>query len=293
MSANLKERFSQPYDQGQVGWCFGYAAADLLSQASGESVSAIHTSAKYAASLSGAGRLVRKIFGMSKTVSQGGFIDDAFDDIQDLGYVCPDTAVTSSGYVSGATGMSELASFLKEQRNGNCTGYCASSLNALVHSYLKGQDTQAVIDYVDANKSENFDKMVFNLFERSCQASRVNLRQSFKMQVFNKSQTTGNRDSFETPLSMTERIDQGLSQGKLVGLEYLAMYIADYGPLAGHASSIMGRKEINGVCHYLVRNSWGESCSYKSGVICERKQGAYWVPRETMNNMALRVMWVK
>jgi len=29
-----------------------------------------------------------------------------------------------------------------------------------------------------------------------------------------------------------------------------------------HASVLVGKKEINGKCHYLLRNSWGDTCSY-------------------------------
>ena len=41
----LKEFFSPPRNQGLIGWCYGFAAADLLSVEAGTPVSAAHTSA--------------------------------------------------------------------------------------------------------------------------------------------------------------------------------------------------------------------------------------------------------
>jgi hypothetical protein len=53
-----------------------------------------------------------------------------------------------------------------------------------------------------------------------------------------------------------------------------------------HASVLIGRKKINGKCHFLLRNSWGTGCKkYKiSKIDCDAKSGDLWVDADRLMN---------
>lgn len=306
MNPALQKRFYAPYDQGQIGWCFGYAAADVLSQAVGEPVSAVHLSSRYASTVTGIGRFARNIFMGKTAVAEGGFIEGAINEMQKLGHYCEDGAVTSKGTVlisrkkgiyefGYALGTGFLMSYLKDYREGICTGDCNDFLDPLIQAYFPHQDVQAVKDYITKNKDQSLDRLVFALFDQACGEGRKDITSDLQVISYVNSISRSNNNDFQQQQEASDHIDEGLNAKKVVGLEYDAKYVTGVGGIfgGGHASTIIGRKSIGGVCHYLVRNSWGTTCAYKDSIICEKSQGAYWVSKDTMNLMATKVLWIK
>ncbi|QDK36915.1 hypothetical protein [Bdellovibrio sp. NC01] len=305
MNPSLQKRFYAPYDQGQIGWCFGYAAADVLSQAVGEPVSAIHLSSRYASTVTGVGRLARSIFMRKNAVSEGGFIEGAIDEMEELGHYCEASAVPSEGTMvisarDGVTGYNvlgtaELMGYLKSYSEGTCTEDCAYFINPLIRRYFPNQDVNVVKEYILANKTQPLDRLVFELFDQKCGQGRKAITSKFAIESYQNSTSRNKRRDIQPQEEISDHIDQGLNAQKVVGLEYDAKYVTGAGGIfgGGHASTILGRKSIGGVCHYLVRNSWGKTCAYKDGIICQPGDGTYWVPKETMNKMATKVLWIK
>ena len=85
------------------------------------------------------------------------------------------------------------------------------------------------------------------------------------------------------PYNQWADIDKQLSKGNLVGIEYDSGILEDhnspFNTLAGHASSIVGRRfnERTGSCEYMLRNSWGKSCAgYSPYYQC--MNGHIWIP---------------
>ena len=298
MTPASKERFSTPYSQGEIGWCFGYVAADMLSQATGDSISALHTSAYYDSTLNGIERWGREIFSAKSVVDDGGEIDGAISEIQHLGHYCPESSIHSVGlmtiqlpfgsgsYPLSNVGTKEFLQSLDKYRQGQCDAQCTVLLDSLLTAYVPTTSPQALKDYVLAHKDQPMDKLLFAMLDNSCNAKK-NFPKEYSVVSFSQGSTRTKRDEYSRDLS--DHIDDALDAGSVVGLSYHARYIT---PMTSaifadsHASTIIGRQKINNVCHYLVRNSWGATCDYRDGVICVKDQGAYWVTRQIMNVMA-------
>src|SRR5437879_3057618 len=86
LPSDVKSFMTTPSDQGDIGWCFGWAATDLLSQAVGTPVSALHTSSYYSSQVGALGKFGRLFMGYQK-VPEGGDIVSAIKDMNSLGYV--------------------------------------------------------------------------------------------------------------------------------------------------------------------------------------------------------------
>lgn len=84
-------------------------------------------------------------------------------------------------------------------------------------------------------------------------------------------------------------IDQQLNKNNIVGVNYHSGIFKDSEAIsitANHTGLIVGRRlnPVTLTCEYLIRNSWGRSCSYYTGYECE--EGNIWFPINTlMNNL--------
>jgi hypothetical protein len=91
-------------------------------------------------------------------------------------------------------------------------------------------------------------------------------------------------------------MNNALTKGRVVAIGYDAYTVMKRGKSdhddGDHASSIVGRKMINGQCHYLLRNSYGPSCSdLKKGIICDK--GHYWVTRERLSDSLYSIEYLE
>lgn len=296
MPAAIKERFMTPSEQGNVGWCFAYAAADLLSQATGDSVSALYTSAAYVNDLNGVERWTRHIFEGKHAIDDGGSIDLSIRQMQKLGRYCPEKSIHSIGYldlsfamdgsnyIMRSIGTDSLLQYLDNYRQNKCTGVCAAVLDNLITAYIPLADPAKIKAYALANASINMDQLFFNILDQNCDS----------MQKFNKefavnSFSRGSASHSDMLRLVSDHVDQALEAGSVVGISYHAHYVTAKAPQNifsdSHASSVVARKKSGDVCYYLVRNSWGSFCDYLPGIICEQAQGAYWVSQQKLNQM--------
>lgn len=76
-------------------------------------------------------------------------------------------------------------------------------------------------------------------------------------------------------------IDKALDSGKAASVGYSAYDFykddKDKNKHADHSSVIAARKKIKGVCHYFVRNHFGQDCDYFKRFKCDKKNGGIWV----------------
>lgn len=83
--------------------------------------------------------------------------------------------------------------------------------------------------------------------------------------------------------TLFEEVNRSLDAGKAVAVGYSAYDFmkkekGDKDIHGDHSSVIAARRNINGVCHYFVRNSFGQDCDdYKKGLQCEKQNGGVWV----------------
>ncbi|AZZ36772.1 hypothetical protein CIK05_08195 [Bdellovibrio sp. qaytius] len=293
LPADVKTFMTTPSDQGDIGWCFGWAATDLLSQAVGAPVSALHTSNYFSSRVSALGKFGRKFMGYQK-VPEGGDIASALKEMKSLGYVCHEKDIPSQGthkialngtaYTYG--GMNRLFERLKAYRENTCNDICQVALNSLIEAFVPASsNTEDLKRYVKKYPKVPLEDVLHYFLNLSCLYDKITLND------FSYGTAT-NRLNLSR---LTDSIDKVLNQNRLIGLEYDASQITAVGGIfgGGHASTIVARKKIANQCYYLVRNSWGTSCDYRPGVICEKEQGSYWVKKDVMEKMATKIVWIK
>ncbi|WP_347359176.1 hypothetical protein [Bdellovibrio sp.] len=309
MSPQMKKYFMTPSDQGNIGWCYGYAANDILSQKMGTPLSAIYTSSYYTSRITGAGRFFRSILNGDTAVAEGGFIAGALKDIKKNGYACSVQALPQNGsfnfelvpnYVSMA-GTGDLVRYMEKLRNNEvCDSMCEKRADHLFDYFFGKLSVIDVKRYIINSKSSRLEDVLFKLMDSGCGSSKVAVSGNLKVRTggdTSRQSRSGDEhisDSYDSEQTLIAKLNRQLNNNKVVGFEYNAKHITGVGGIFGgwHASSVVGRKVINNKCHYLVRNSWGTSCNYKPGVICDKDTGSYWVDSKTFKRMTTKLVWV-
>lgn len=307
MNPELKQFFMTPSSQGNIGWCYGYAATDLLSQSVGVPLSPVYTSAYYASQLDGVSKFFRNIFQGSAAETEGGFIGSAIGEMVSLGKACTVKGINGSGWVFDRergvyAGTKDLSENFEKLRQGTCYGTCDNTLDALIEHFLGNLQPAAVKKYVIDTKNSALEDVIFNLVDAGCgNTNKISIRKNI---TYSRAEPQSTRihgrerqieDDLRDKSSLIYKLDRALEKGKVVGLEYKSKVVTGVGGFfdqGGHASSIVGRKVIDNKCHYLVRNSWGDSCHYKDDVICDKSTGSFWVTRDIMKKMALGIIWI-
>lgn len=290
LPAEVQSFIATPSSQGDLGWCFGWAATDLLSQAVGTPVSALHLSSYYSSTVTSLGKFARQLL-WKQTIPEGGDMATAIDEMNDLGYVCREKDLPSQGMRIGL-----LVSQMKSYRAGTCNGVCISSLDALIKLSIPRFSPESVKEYLLTNPQATLEDALYVFLNSSCKDNAISLENK-KIEYGTAYVTYGNNGKYAPSSKHTiiAPLDKALEQHRLVGLQYDANYIKYFGGFFGaiHDSVVVARKKIADQCYYLVKNSWGTSCDYLPGIICEKEQGSYWVKKSIMEQMSSKIIWIK
>ncbi len=297
MTQELKEFYMKPSEQGDIGWCFGYAASDVLTQAVGKPLSAIYVSTNYINGLTAAGKFVRSVM-HGGPVPEAGFIASAINDMKDLGQACTTEGVPYNGIFQVNSYVSRTGSFLtnlQSLREDRCDKACQQVVDAGIKYYTSRLNVGDVKNFLMNRTDVELEKAFFALINSSCGTNKVSVPRSIEVETAVQTTLRPGMNGYDETKEMLYSIDRALEKNKVVGLEYNAAHITAAGGTMGgfHASTILARKTINNKCHYLVRNSWGDKCNYRPGIICEKEQGAYWVDKKTLKKMSSKVAWIK
>lgn len=297
MTQELKDFYMKPSEQGDIGWCFGYAASDVLTQALGKPVSPVYVSTNYINGLTAAGKFARSIM-HGGPVPEAGFIASAINDMKDLGQACTTEGVPYNGIFKVNSYVSRTGSFLgnlQSLRENRCDKPCQQVVDAGIKYYTSRLKVEDVKNYLINNKDVELEKAFFALIDSSCGDNKVSVPRNIEVETAVQSTLQPGMNGYDQTKSILYSIDRALEKNKVVGLEYNAAHITAAGGTMGgfHASTILARKTIQNKCYYLVRNSWGDKCNYRTGIICEKEQGGYWVDAKTLKKMSSKVVWIK
>ncbi|AZZ36371.1 hypothetical protein CIK05_06055 [Bdellovibrio sp. qaytius] len=297
MNPELHDFFMKPSEQGDIGWCFGYAATDVLSQSIGKPVSSIYVSVNYISRLTSVGKWARELLNGKAATPEAGFIASAINEAKDLGQVCTSEGVPYQGVFKVNSYISRTGTFLtnlQRLRDNKCEKSCEQVVDAGIKYFLSSLQVADVKKYLISNPQLSLEKAFFSLLNSSCGNNRVAVSQNINVETAIQSTLQPGQPHYDASKDIVNKIDSALEKNKVVGLEYNAGHITAAGGTMGgfHASTIIARKTIDKMCHYLVRNSWGSACNYRSGIICEKEQGAYWVDKMTLRKMASKIVWI-
>jgi len=251
--------------QGNIGWCYAYTVADLISQKLGKKVSAMDLAinSDRINIFNGATR----IFGQ---LPEGGILSTTINAANFYGVCADDRAHLSKDKRKKFAGEDLVR--IGEERGLLLSGnkkVCDTDIPEMFPTLLESQVLQI------AEKSMQIDFLT-NLKNQACRK-----RERKKQFSFTECKSFG--ASLVHTSKHFECIDKALASGSALYISYNGSVLEDpniYQSSANHASSIVGRRfnQDTKVCEYLVRNSWGEKCDkYSRNYTCEK--GNIWIPR--------------
>lgn len=322
-AVDLRSEMPPVRDQQGTGWCYGYAAADLLSHELGENISAVDIAVGYQAmsAASEVGRAfmadVRDYFtedtlmermrdgiwgrderilgrtadayrgAIAPSTRNGGYTSRAIMARQNMGY-CRESELPSDNYGSTRLeqAITDLIALRDQVREQN------SRTNA---SELAIQTCQEMGERI----GELFPNLLISDVERVLQNPYFNdIYYSF-VQHSCKNRISGQGiRAHETPTHLFQDrgagvIDAHLSEGKIIGINY-RIDMLQAGREGNHASTVVGRRwnADRNQCEYLVRNSWGTGCNYgyRNETSCEN--GNIWVNKALLTEQTYSLSYI-
>lgn len=271
---HLREHFSTPADQGSIGWCYAYAAADLLTVEAGVPLSPSHVSSIYNKSIRSniLWRLGYEIKGLfsSRETYEGGFIGKAAVEAMDASPICRHNRIDKYTHLIG---MLELAKNRVKSQEMAPHVACAIAKKSLPHIDIES----FMSDFVSKNINDTLESHL----RQNCQTVEIPKRQK---KVLHKPFFFGKK-------KYVDNVNKLLEKGKPLGISYNAGNVSR---ISGyHASTVIGRRWNNGRCEYNIRNTWGRVCPYKEGIECNQNDGSYWIKDEEFYKLSLNFTYLQ
>lgn len=268
-------------DQGTVGCCFSYTAADLLSVKLGSVVSALDLA--IAANMESSGSASAS----EGLLCNGGDIGAAIDSAKSKG-ICDEKNLPS-------TDMSQKQEFRDIQESFDRLAKLQLTVKASDGVDPNCQEILPIIEHFFPNQNlkdllavvqeSNEKTLLAELADNTCQDRKKVPR--------DLNQTTQGHSRLAL-----QKIHEKISKGVIVGISYDSNFLRepkDRRKNAQHASSIVGRRwnTSSGKCELLLRNSWGPSCEpYKNEYKSQCKNGSVWIPSEDLEASLVSSTWL-
>jgi hypothetical protein len=275
-------------DQKDVGWCFANTGADLLLSAYQDDLQSQQISSSYVAMNYFFTEIFKKEKKMDTIFSHGGNIAQSIQIIADSAQkkVCMqlvDEKMLARDNKFYPTLSSKLEFYRKlyaqyqefyretdpakrqilgqkllEKKDGIIALGDQAFLNLYVDQYDK---------IIEALQQPTLDESVMKLIDVVCADESMAITKFVKFQNYYRGGKNGEvwdstkRRWANPDFDFLTEINKALDHNKIVGISYNVENVLTQGkPTGPHASSIVGRKLIDGQCHYKVRNSWGPDC---------------------------------
>lgn len=285
---NVKEFFQKPRQMGEVGWCYAFSSADLISWKLNKPISAVHLAINYNENLNGFQIFVRRSIGKfvpyNREVLESGLSSEAMKVAKRIG-VCPLSALSDS--IPSVRDVSERLNKLIELRkalNQSASNQCARMTDDLA-SYFKGIDVKAISTVLLDINVKDSQSALSTLAERSCKSSLIAMPPDFDFSYADKNNEnlvevidTTIAGKYPRPVSILiddTSIDQSGS-----GLHYM---------------TVMGRRfdEQTKQCLYVLRDNKGPSCAwtYRPKTKCEH--GHVLLPEKDLFDLVSHVVYLK
>jgi hypothetical protein len=295
---HLREYLSRPLDQGPIGWCYGYAAADLLTIATGKPVSALHTSALHNKKISQSflrknlTELERRLKATTfAEIYEGGTIKAAVLDAAKNGEVCvshPADAIDSANLARLILDLEESKKTLDKLRAIGTSNLCQGMNTLLLFHEVIVDDIQKITEsFFKENLNSTLEKILAGNCKEKVSVPKFKLHTITKPSSTSQAQTLLDKSS-NTMEEYFRSLNHSLNSGLPVGLSYDTKRIVHDGAGGPHASTIISRRWQNGTCQYKVRNTWGKSCKrYRKDISCEESEGSFWVSASELKEISM------
>lgn len=270
-------------NQGPLGWCFAYAAADLYSVALNRRLSPFDIATNYY-------RDHRDYKGKLTRLTQwgGGRQDFVYQSVQRWG-ICPDNVI--SAYLPEAPHALKKIEEIGHALMGLTGNERRDRATALL--YPKYSQLYYVFPQTPAPRLRDalvsmdpHDEPLIALSDEICRDRRVDVPQSLKREALGR----------PSPEQTLEFLNRNLHFGRPVAIAYDTKSLKD--PFAdrkalsvGHISTIVASRKSGDQCEYLLRNTWGPfNAKLHSPLLSKWRDGEYlWIPQQMATNMALEL----
>lgn len=301
------EFLNTTHSQGDMGWCFAHAAADMMTvhyqknnPESSHRFSAVGIAIDYFFNRtfnSSTYNAYAQVSSRRASHTNGGTPGSVFSDFfRDFG-LCLDTDVRGGSnikqHIEAIEAIEDLRLSLYGERDlsedesiqlGHQVSECPEQVEAL-NSIFPNMEWGDFIGVLEKAEEQNY---MSRLVDLNCEGRRIH------------SSSFPRRDQLRRSTFETSPIDRILERGEPLYLSYdrniltKPDYIEDRTGVfrKPHGSIIVGRRFNSQAnkCEYLIKNSWGPSCSlYNPALSCEN--GQIWVSEELLVFSRSNVSW--
>lgn len=267
-------------NQGNVGWCFAYSTAELISYQLGKRISATDLAINFYQQMPEMPKtaLLSTIAGGSDmgamTYSKGSFCIEE-STLSDE-YSVPRPCLPKSGRVDTMDIVRSIEGIHNQAPE--VLTLCQASLISSIFKNLNKETIQSIV----LNKSTSSFEKISLLKDKNCEGKRISKKMSMRGGLRNN------------PI---EDIDEQLNAKNPISLNYDAAFLMHkHEGVANHYSVIVGRRldEKSNSCQYLIRNSWGKGCSIYPGVYkAQCEEGNIWVDEDVLGKAILGIKFIK
>lgn len=274
-SKEMKNFFSEPRNQDGFGSCYAFAAADLLSMEADLPLSAMHVTAIMEAEKVRQGRPV-------------GAGDDLRVSNEKLGsWLCTESEFPTNANIETpkskhVTNTLEIIEELNQMSRHSSRERLCNEVRERGIDWFRNLDSVEIADTIQANSKAHYMETIVHLAKQNCrnQIPIKKIKMAYSFEPANKI-----RGASSAKFAM-EYLDKGLEKGKMVAIKYDIEPLFGRNLISPHASTITGRRRVNGKCMYVLRNSWGSApCGLKqptTDIICGNRAGMKEVPYGSM-----------
>lgn len=287
------ERLGPVRDQGDSDVCFGSAGADIATFQSGERVSDFSVTVRNFQMRKGWDYLFFNPIGMiSSNAGAGsryriGLASTTLDAIRQT-TLCADDQVNGYTYFDA-----DLKQFWDLYQNQYRPYYGATApmelydqIRKSLHRIVPSLDAEDFMSHI--SRFAPLDFALGEWFDRNC---RIHLPSALRV--------VGGEPLLHNPDQVMADLDSALISGQPAMIHYSPTLLDGRKPalfdgvIGSHVSVVVAKAEIQGVLHYLVRNSWGPSCQNYSAEIAGRcDRGHLWITESEMRRYITSVSYL-
>lgn len=290
INQNFTVNLNNTRNQDSVGWCYAFAASDLVSYRLNKKISAVSlfdTSDKtieqdVATGSNRGGDIKYSItYSLSK---RKGFCLEADLPSSDFKF-CTDQAYL--GFLNDILTRAREKRLESDLRNDQC-------LTQNLKSAFPGVDIGQMLNYTQKN---NQFRLVEYLYESQCKVSLQEEAKKIRVQKLNAKHVSSEL--------LLKRLHDQINNNDVAAIGYDYNKVNQEKNEGAHGSLVVGRRTnpVTGSCEFLVRNSWGKDCTLNEspGLSCHkdcaggtcRDTGHFWVEENRLSQSLIDVTYLE
>ena len=293
----LYEHFSKPRNQDSIGWCYAFAAADIVSAEVGVPISAMHVSTNYNELFdkSFLHRTFKRINNKFRPptsedeyfpIEEGGYAEFAIRSMSKKKFCSEEDFPFDQSYSKQTLSMiwklEEAKKYIAETE---ATEEVACQL-VNFNLGIGGLQTMDIAPITKILTEKSINETLQKVAEIKCKENPIEVPKLNIKTIYNPRTKLGVNRYFS-------HVNKSLESGKPI---YISYHSADFRESEGedHASIVTARRWKNDRCEYKVRNSWGKTCAvYKKDIDCNLAEGSFWISDEQFRKSVKSIHYVQ